>query len=69
MAKKYKYTMLVKKVLHSETKTVIVIAENLKEAERLAIEEAEKHPEMFDGEGIEYTADVFSHTCNPVCDD
>ena len=67
MTKKYKYTMLVKKVVHTTTESVTVIAENEKEAEKLAIEEAMNNPDMFkEREMYEYSADLFSVSCGPI---
>lgn len=67
MAKKYKYTMLVKKVVHTTTESVTVIAENEKEAKRLAIEEAKNNPDMFEEwEKFKYSARLFSVSCDPV---
>lgn len=67
---KYKYTMIVTKVVTTE-ETFYVVAENELEAKRLAKEEAKKHPEKFDAEKFDegtarYKADVFSYTCKPV---
>lgn len=62
---KYKYTMIVTKVVTTE-ETFYVVAENEYEAKRLAKEEAKKHPEKFDEGTARYKADVFSYTCKPV---
>lgn len=65
---KYKYTMRVKKVVYMTEETFTVIAENEKEAKKLAREEASKHPEKFEKETTRYIPEVYCHTCNPVCD-
>lgn len=63
---KYRYTMMVKKVVYMSEETFHVIAENEVEAKKLARAEAANHPEKFEKETTRYIPEIFSVTCNPV---
>ena len=62
---KYKYTMVVKKVVVYEEKTIVVVATDEKEAKKLAKEEAERR-NWVDVDRADYYPEVYSHSCNPV---
>lgn len=62
---KYRYTMIVKKVVVYEEKTIEVVAANDKQAKKLAKEEAE-YRNWVSVDDVKYKAEVFSYSCNPV---
>jgi hypothetical protein len=62
---KYRYTMLVKKVVIYDEMTIQVNAENEVEAKKLAKEEAE-YKNWVNVDDVKYKAEVYSYTCKPV---
>ena len=62
---KYRYTMIVKKVVVYDEKTIEVVAANKKEAKKLAKKEAE-YRNWVDVDRVDYYPEVFSYSCNPV---
>ena len=62
---KYRYTMIVKKVVVYEEKPIVVVAANEKEAKKLAKKEAE-YRNWVDVDKVKYSSEVYSYSCNPV---
>lgn len=62
---KYRYTMIVKKVVVYDEKTIEVVAANETEAKKLAKKEAE-HCNWVDVDNVKYSSEVYSYSCNPV---
>ena len=62
---KYRYTMIVKKVVVYEEETIVVVAANETEAKRLAKKEAESC-NWKNVDRVDYYPEVYSHSCNPV---
>lgn len=62
---KYRYTMIVKKVVVYDEKTIQVNAENEVEAMKLAKEEAE-YKNWVDVDNVKYKAKVYCYTSKPV---
>jgi hypothetical protein len=62
---KYRYTMIVKKVVVYEEETIEVVAANEAEAKKLAKKEAE-HCNWVDIDREDYYPEVYSYSCKPV---
>ena len=62
---KYRYTMIVKKVVVYDEKVIEVVAANETEAKKLAKKEAARQ-NWVDVDREDYYPEVNSYTCNPV---
>ena len=62
---KYRYTMIVKKVVVYDEKTIEVVAANETEAKKKAKKEAE-YRNWVDIDNVKYSSEVYSYSCNPV---
>ncbi len=62
---KYRYTMIVKKVVVYEEKTIEVVAANETEAKKKAKKEAE-YRNWVDVDRVDYYPEVYSYSCKPV---